>query len=298
MPSVQDMFNNYGNLTNKQKLIFDYIMANPEDICYVSLRELSARVNASEMSVLRLCRALGFDSYVELKEAFRAHTQKLVRSVDMGAVTLEGRSSEDDDHINTLQEILTSEKVNITELLSGIEPDSLFLCARAILKAKKVSVFGHDVSKVLADYFVHRLNYLKINAESVRLGDNIAVQNAMTKLEKDDIVVFFSFPPYHLPIYNISRFAEYRGAQVLTISDSMRSPAVTEKGFTFLCGTGGKFFFNSLTTPISLISVLTACVAVEMGEKLDKILLDELTISRFISGSEVKGGEDEENSDD
>ena len=71
---------------------------------------------------------------------------------------------------------------------------------------------------------------------------------------------------------------------IITITDSSASPAVTDGPFNFICGTKTKFFFNSLTAPISLINVLTSCIALEMGPVLDRILDEELSVSRFMSG--------------
>ena len=71
---------------------------------------------------------------------------------------------------------------------------------------------------------------------------------------------------------------------IITITDSSASPAVTDGPFNFICGTKTKFFFNSLTAPISLINVLTSCIALEMGPALDRILDEELSVSRFMSG--------------
>ena len=71
---------------------------------------------------------------------------------------------------------------------------------------------------------------------------------------------------------------------IITITDSSASPAVTDGPFNFICGTKAKFFFNSLTAPISLINVLTSCIALEMAPALDRILDEELSVSRFMSG--------------
>ena len=71
---------------------------------------------------------------------------------------------------------------------------------------------------------------------------------------------------------------------MVTLTDSADSPAATDGPFNFLCGTKTKFFFNSLTAPVSLINVLTSCIALEMGPSLNRILEEELNVSRFMSG--------------
>ena len=136
----------------------------------------------------------------------------------------------------------------------------------------------------MADYFAHRLNYLRIKAASVKLGDSDAVRTSLSMISEDDVIVLFFFPPYYQPVSNVARFAAYRGAKVVTLTDSADSPAATDGPFNFLCGTKTKFFFNSLTAPVSLINVLTSCIALEMGPSLNRILEEELSVSRFMSG--------------
>jgi len=152
------------------------------------------------------------------------------------------------------------------------------------MNAREVLLFGHDVSKVMADYFAHRLNYLRIKASSLKLGDSDTVKTSLSMANENDVIVLFSFPPYYEPVSNVARYAAYRGATIITITDSSASPAVTDGPFNFICGTKTKFFFNSLTAPISLINVLTSCIALEMGPALDRILDEELSVSRFMSG--------------
>ena len=70
-------------LTAKQRSIASYLLEAPDEVSYLTLKELSVRTRASEVSVLRLCKALGFDSFIALKEALRAHTQEAFRAVTL-----------------------------------------------------------------------------------------------------------------------------------------------------------------------------------------------------------------------
>ena len=88
-------------LTSKQKSIAQYIMDNPDEASYLSLKELSVRTGSSEVSVLRLCRALGYDNFVALKDALKQHTQGAFR-----AATLSAPSLHPDNRIGTAEELL------------------------------------------------------------------------------------------------------------------------------------------------------------------------------------------------
>lgn len=285
MTTVKDIAALHEQLTPKQRAIVDFMLANPDDICYITLNQLAKRAHTTEVSVIRLYRRLGFSSFLELKQAFRNHTQRLMRGNDPPAVAHPAalNPSLPAAQQQLVEEMIRYERENIAALHENISAEQLFACARLLLAADQVMLLGHSSSKVLADYFTLRLNYLRVFATSIKLDDSFMVQSTLARLKRGDAVVLFSFRPYYLPIYNVSRFAEYHGISVITITDSLQSPAYTEAGHNFLCQTATRFFFNSQTATVSLVNLLASCMAVELGETLDKIQMEETAVSHFLN---------------
>ena len=60
----------YPALTKKQKTIADYLIANPEEISYITLAQLSHQTGTSELTLLRFCQKLGYSNFLDLKEQF------------------------------------------------------------------------------------------------------------------------------------------------------------------------------------------------------------------------------------
>lgn len=284
MPSLHELFERYGSLTTKQRGVLDYFKANPETVCYITLKELSASAGVSEVSILRLCRTLGFSGFSELKEQFRAELLEKRYNIPRLDLTPENAFPQlSPQRAEALHEILSQEAHDMCGLLSSISGDTLFRCANALLAANKVYIFGHDGCKILADYLAHRLNYFRINSVSIQMGNVDYVRGQLAKLKQGDFVVLFSFPEYHLPAHGIARFADHRNVPVLTITDSMQSPAVIENGYTFVCGTGSENFINSFACPASVINILTLCIAHEMGTKrIGEIEEAERRVNRFM----------------
>ena len=270
MPTVQQMIELSDTLTKTQTRIFEYMLNHPEAVCYDTLRNTAERIGVTEVSVLKVCRKLGCSGYAEMKEVFRHYVGE--------------RLKDSFDRSYTLETVDDRSRSDRGALLRSMFEAEIFDCAQTLMNAREVLLFGHDVSKVMADYFAHRLNYLRIKASSLKLGDSDTVKTSLSMANENDVIVLFSFPPYYEPVSNVARYAAYRGATIITITDSSASPAVTDGPFNFICGTKTKFFFNSLTAPISLINVLTSCIALEMGPALDRILDEELSVSRFMSG--------------
>lgn len=292
MPTVQEMINQSDYLTKTQMRIFEYMLNHPEAVCYATLHDTAERIGVTEVSVLKVCRKLGCSGFAEMKNVFRLYVGERLKDTFDRNYTLETvDDSSRNDRGALLRSMFESEQQGLSLQATSISEEQIFDCAQILMNAREVLLFGHDVSKVLADYFAHRLNYLRIKAVSLKLGDSDTVQTSLAMANEEDVIVLFSFPPYYQPVSNVARYAAYRGAKVITITDSVDSPAVTDSSFNFICGTKTKFFFNSLTAPVSLISVLTSCIALEMGPALDRILEEELRVSRFMSGEFPEEGE-------
>ncbi len=284
MASLETLSSRYDSLTNKQRSVIDYINSNPESICYITLKDLSRSTGVSEVSILRLCRALGFDGFAELKDAFRERLESMRSRVPLLSARFPRPGARGGDPANALANALRTEAENVETLFETLDAGQVLRCARDLMRADEVFVFGHDGCKILADYMAHRLSYLRVKATPIQMGNGNTVRILLAKLKPGDFVVLFSFPDYHMPVRNIARFAEQRGARVVTITDSMDSPAGTEHGYNFLCRTTTGTYQNSFTTPTMLVVILTSCIAAQLGEEtLHEIIEEERSVNQFMN---------------
>lgn len=284
MDSLQKIYENYQKLTNKQKKIADYLLANPESVCYISLKELGERTSASEVTILRLCTKLGFSSYVELKQSFRQHTKQLVKNLSESTIYPgDIQLSENGDKKQLLQKISENEFEKSADFYKNINIDNVLKAAKRILKARNVLIFGQSASKIAADFFCRRLTPLGINAISIDPEDIDGVQARLAKLKQGDNIIIFSFPRYYRPIHNIAEYANSKGASVTTITDSLESPAVLDNSLNFICNTATKIFYNSLALPFALVNLIVTGIALEMGPKYGELIATSHEIIHFIS---------------
>ena len=98
MDILQRIRDLYPTLTKKQRGIADYLLENPEDVCYVTLAQLSHQTSSSELTLLRFCKKAGCSSFLELKNEFREYTQHMIRLLSAPAYfPPENASSEGSD---------------------------------------------------------------------------------------------------------------------------------------------------------------------------------------------------------
>ena len=283
MPTLQDLFSQYPRLTRKQRSILDHLREHPDEATYITLKSLAAKAGVSEVSILRLCRALGFGGFQELKEQFREELAGSLPADPVRAAGLSGPSPRADEDAAALSEILEEEASSMNRLLAEADAEKLFRCADTLLHSAHVRIFGHDGCKILADFLSHRLNHLRLSAGSIQMGNTDLVQLSLAELRPEDVVIVFSFRDYYIRARTIARYASQRGVPVILITDSTRSPAVDDSTYVFLCPTVVRASVNSFTTPVSLINILTQCVALRLGkETLEDIAESMRRVNRFI----------------
>ena len=73
MDVIQTIRDKYPGMTKKQKDIADFMLADPERMSFITLKELSTAVHVSEMTVLNACSYLGYANFNELKYEFRKY---------------------------------------------------------------------------------------------------------------------------------------------------------------------------------------------------------------------------------
>lgn len=281
------------DLTKKQRSIAAYLLEYPDEASYLSLKQLSIRVKASEVSVLRFCKALGYDSYINMKAALQAHTKEALRApfpIAFNDVLTQKPNGAPD---KLLAQICTDEQNNIAEMINKLDFSMLIKCVRNLLGAQRVIIFAHDKSILFANYLAYRLNFLRIKTTSAQLGDSDTVSTTLANLEENDSVVLFSFPPYHEPTRNVANYCSYKNIPILTITSSQDSPAVVEGSSVFLCPSGARYFFNSQAATVSFINILASCTAIEMGPRFDEILADEQDIIDFLRNGKKGASHDD-----
>ncbi|WP_411676947.1 MurR/RpiR family transcriptional regulator [Caproicibacter sp.] len=283
MDLYQNIEKYYSDLTSKQKEIADYMLSNPEDICYITLKNLSEHLSVSELTILRMCKKLGFQNYVELKNAFRVHTQKLVKnSSSSNFFVLDMPVCKENEKEGLLHQIRDNDCEKSLSFYHTINDKDIFAAADRILKARNIFICFHGVSKILADNFYLHLSHLSIGCSYIHPEDMDNVQANLIRMKRGDLLIAIAFPKYYTLIQSITKYAEQSGADIITITDSPTSPIITKRSLNFFCNTSTKLFYNSLSLPVALINLIASCIVIEMGEKYDDLVTRAYNVVNFL----------------
>ena len=286
MDSIKIIEENYVRLTKKQRDIADYMLSNPESICYISLKELSERTASSEVTILRMCKQLGVSSFLDLKKVFREHTKQVLRNLQGTDLVLPDISLSSPNKIRLLKEISEKEAERSRAFYKSLDYGLILKAADSILSANEVLIFGNELSALIGDFLYRRLVMLGIRVTMIRPEDMDRVRANISRLRPRDQLI--AIPRYYAKLHNIVRYAEERGAAVIAITDSMESPAVTDGSLNFICPSSTRLFYNSPTLPIAIINMIASAIVIQMGPRYEKMLEDTRNIIRYIDEPEQK----------
>lgn len=259
------------------------MLANSESICYISLKELGRRTESSEVTILRMCKTLGFDNFMNMKRAFREHTEQVIRNLrgtDLFVPDVAALNS--GNKVRLLRQIGSNEYESGKNFYKAIDYNLILKASESILNANKVMIFGNELSALIGEFLYRRLVILGINAELIRPEDMDHVRAGLSHIKPHDQLIAITFPRYYQPLRNIVRYAEERNAAVISITDSTESPAVTKQSINFICPSSTKLFYNSPTLPLAIVNLIASGVVVQMGPRYEQMIQETKKIVRYI----------------
>jgi len=259
------------SLTKKQKLILDYVEENPQKVAYTSLKDLSRQLNVSEVSILHFCKKVGAENFVGLKQTLQNYISLQISDSRETQQELIQVTENNSASMNAL----CNDIENINQLSQQLDMSVVNKVAEKILSANKVYTIASGITFYFADYLANRLRNMGINATAINVTEIEAMQSAIMSIDSDAHAILMSFPPYLKRMKNILALFKERNVAITTITDTMECPAVSSTGDTLLCCVHSNHIWNSHTTVLVLINILSAHIGEKMGDRLDDVLQEK-----------------------
>ena len=173
--------------TAKANLIGRYVLDNPDQVVYMSVRKLAAVCGSSEGSVMRFARQLGYPGYAEFLEALR------------------GRSS--DGKIRETEQIVPHEKtasfmgqalknitVGIDQFSKGLNEESYQSLVNLVTQSWELYIIGSGLTFHYAAQFGRELSLIRKKVRALDASDP-AVWDIIADVSNHSAVIFFPDNP-------------------------------------------------------------------------------------------------------
>ena len=257
----------FEGLSPQMKKAAGYLIEHPADVAIYSMRKVAKRAAISPGTLLRLSSALGFDSYVALREVYQNGLRQ-----SHGAVPFSNRardlqrSARRSSAAQLMARVKAAEMENLEKTFSANDEATMERVVKLIERAERVYVLGQRSCYPAAFFFNYVFRLFR--STSVLLdSQGGALVDDLRAIRERDLLIAISIQPYTAEVIRAAEFARKEGAKVLAITDSRVSPLRKVATESLLTVNRSAFFFHSILAVLALIQALIALLAARGGGK-------------------------------
>jgi len=239
-----------GQLTRTDRKVVEELLANPREGAFLSLPELATRADVHPTSAVRLARKLGYSGYPELRSQLQSELLDVPPPAERVRERLAHMS-----HGTILSSLVESEIAALQQLPYLITQGDIENVAQALIKARRIYVFGRSHAAALMSLFTLRLRRSGYDAHEVqRHGRELA--DDLIDLSARDLLLGFSFTRPYEGLQEALRYARKAGARTVVISDHSGATLRPRPDLLLAASRGARGESQSLTVPMAICNTL------------------------------------------
>lgn len=254
---------NFSKLSKGQKIIAEYIMSDYDKAAFMTAANLGKTLGISESTVVRFASRLGYSGYRELQEDL----QELIKSKLTTVQRLSIADSSYDNSENILSKVMERDIDNIEKTILEMNDESFKKAIDLMLKGNQIYIVGLRSSAFLAGYLGFYLNFLLDNVNVVDSGPSDLFEQIL-KINSKDVLIVITYPRYSKRVLEVLDYAKEKKASIISITDSMISPAVKKSDVSLIASSNMISFVDSLVAPMSLINAFIISLGMENRDGL------------------------------
>lgn len=205
----------YDNMGVAEKKVADWILKHRAEAIKLSIVELAAKTGASEATIARFARKLGYGGYQEMKIAFAQDESREYKPTHETVKKADTCSKIFDKVVGDVEETLMHTRAVLSD-------KKLEAAAEAIHNAKKLLVFGLGASASVATDAAHK--FLREGIDCTVSSDNHMQVILASHLSEKDVVLAISHSGASKDIIEAMEVAKSCGATTVAITNYGKSP--------------------------------------------------------------------------
>jgi DNA-binding MurR/RpiR family transcriptional regulator len=260
----------FEELPKNQRKIANYFIDNIDKVSFSNVHDISLATGASVASVVRFAQRIGFSGYSELREAISDSLQYHLSNPENFSL-FDKRKIEKD----ILTSVADLDIKNINDTLNIIEREVFDEAISMILKSKRVFTAGLGISYLLAEILAYQLNQVAVDSSAFK-NNYCTFHEQIPFLNKKDLIILFSFPPYSKDTIEAAKIASERKINLIAITNREASPITFFSKVNLIVHSDNMLFTNSFAAISVIINALATSVALKNKAKT-KLLQRETT---------------------
>ena len=253
---LQQIREDMSSFSKGQKMIAAYILEHYDKAAYLTAARLGAIVGVSESTVVRFAIELGFEGYPEFQHAL----QEIMRNRLTSFQRIEVTNSLIGDE-NILERVLISDAEKIRRTLEEVDQASFERAIERITSAKRIYILGVRSSSSLASFLNFNFQMIFDNVKFIQTTSGSEMFEQIMQIGEGDVMIAISFPRYSKHTVRAVKYAHQAGADVVSITDSVKSPIAAHADELLIAQSDMISFVDSLVAPLSIINAIVMAVS-------------------------------------
>ena len=247
MDILERIHASYYQLTATERRVADYVLAQHDQVQFMSITQLADECGTAEATISRFCRSLKLKGFNAFKIELARHSAAgpVPRAAEQPRDTLVGRSLEVGRMANDA----------IYQTIELVEPEKVQKAVEMIEQAPRVMCIGSGGSMLLAQECAHLFS--TVTGKFYAVSDSHMQMSAAATMNQEDIIILFSYSGATTGGLQILEYAREKGIRTILVTRFHKSPAATLADVVLRCGSNeGPFQFGSVPAKIAQLIVV------------------------------------------
>jgi len=244
----------YPSLSEVEKKIADFILNQHESVIYMTVAQISKKIEVADSSIIRFCQKLGFNGFTQLKINIAKNIKKYEEPIPSDIV-------EGDDPYTVTKKVFASSSQALKDTLEVLDKNELSRAIEAITTAKRIEFYGVGTSASIAEDAYYR--FMRIGYPAYVATDPFISTVSASMLDNECVAVGISHSGRTIDIIETLKIAKSKGAKTICITSFIESPITKVADIKLITATSETRFRKEATASriaqIALLDSLHAC---------------------------------------
>ena len=247
-PVLQKIHDLLPKLSKTEQRVAGYILENAEKVTSFTVADLAEGSGASDATVVRTCKSLGYTSFQDFKVSMARNLASPLRT--SFSVINPGDTAE------MVADKIFKENINTLQMTySAISAKKIEDAAKIILNGKRILIFAIGESHAVAIDLQHKL--MRLGLTAIAYTDNILQMMASVIAEEGDVVVAISHCGDSADVVDAAKRCHSKGAKVISLLSAPKSPLgkISDVALTTVSNET-QFRINSISSRIAQFTII------------------------------------------
>ncbi len=200
---------NRPNLSKSENRVADYVLQHTSEIIGMRISDLATAAEVSEPTVIRFCRAVGFDG-------FKSFKLQLAKALGSGSAFAQFAVAETDTVADLSDKVFDSTIGSLLTVRDDLDARVLEKAISAIAEARRVEFYGFGASGSVAADAQHK--FFRLRLSTAAYTDPHIQHMSAISLGRKDVVVAISQSGKSKALLQSVRLAREAGATVIGLA--------------------------------------------------------------------------------